>query len=160
MFRWLSCMLRHEDFALGLKTRRRALKRAILDDWVWCRHGGRCVAICADDAAGLTGFSSGQVCLVGQAMVPAVLALLVLKGLLDSGIASHGGVSLGWQGPCLQSALVWRLLRWPCVLHRTLSRWPVRPVCGRVSLHWQGVHVFALGLGPLRHCLVRSRAIC
>jgi hypothetical protein len=54
------------------------------------------MAISADDAAGLTGFLSGQVCLVGQATVPAALALLVLKGLLDLGIASHGGVSLGW----------------------------------------------------------------
>ena len=35
-----------------------------------------------------------------------------------------------------------------------------RPVCGRVPSHWQGVLEFALGLGPLRHSLVCSRAVC
>jgi hypothetical protein len=55
------------------------------------------VAISADDAAGLTGFSSGQVSLLGQAMMPIILALLALKSLLNSGIASYSGLSLGWQ---------------------------------------------------------------
>jgi hypothetical protein len=66
-------------------------------------------------------------------------------------------------GPCLQDgrrAFVWRLLRWPGVLCRTLSRRPVGPVCGQVLSHWQGALEFALSLLPLQHSLVCSRAVC
>ena len=88
------------------------------------RHGGRCVAVSADAAAGLTGFSSGQVRLLGQAMMPAALALMVLEGLLDSGIASHGGFFLGWQ-----VALALKMVGAPSVASFAVARRALGRLC-------------------------------
>jgi hypothetical protein len=92
-----SCSLQYEDLALGLKTQWCALKRAILDIRIWCRHGGRYAAVSTDDTARPTELLSDQVCLVRQAMMPATLVLLASRGFIGLGIASKGGFLLDRQ---------------------------------------------------------------
>jgi hypothetical protein len=92
--------------------------------WMISRYGGRCVAVSADAAARLTGFSSGQVCLLEQAMMPATLVLMVLEGLLDSGIASHGSFFLGWQ-----VALALKMVGAPSVVSFAVARHALGCLC-------------------------------
>jgi hypothetical protein len=93
------------------------------------------MATFACDTGGLTEFSSGQVCLAGQSMVPAALALVTFKDLVSLWIAFQGDFLLGLQVPLTSKAVgnthacSQHILWWTGVLVFTLVGAP----CGSVS---------------------------